>query len=159
MIDCQGVTQNFTKFETAITHSYDFKESNSGDTGQLYRFTLVNDMFHVYPNGKNFKLEAAKLFWEFFKSSVVVKTLEHSKLNQTVHAFPNPSSDIVQISIPEHHGNYFWKLQDASGKIRISGLHNNASELLIKKSETGIGLFILSIQTDRGFYLNKIIFN
>ncbi|MBK6545854.1 MAG: hypothetical protein IPG12_11365 [Saprospiraceae bacterium] len=159
MIDCQGVTQNFTKFETAITHSYDFKESNSGDTGQLYRFTLVNDMFHVYPNGKNFKLEAAKLFWEFFKSSVVVKTLEHLKLNQTVHAFPNPSSDIVQISIPEHHGNYFWKLQDASGKIRISGLHNNASELLIKKSETGIGLFILSIQTDRGFYLNKIIFN
>ncbi|MBK8484836.1 MAG: hypothetical protein IPL31_10980 [Saprospiraceae bacterium] len=159
MIDCQGVTQNFTKFETAITHSYDFKESNSGDTGQLYRFTLVNDMFHVYPNGKNFKLEAAKLFWEFFKSSVVVKTLEHSKLSPTVLAFRNPSSDIVQISIPEHHGNYSWKLQDASGKIRISGLHNNASELLIKKSETGIGLFILSIQTDHQLYLNKIIFN
>ncbi|MGB4970848.1 MAG: hypothetical protein WBO31_15030 [Saprospiraceae bacterium] len=159
MIDCQGVTQNFTKFETAITHSYDFKESNSGDTGQLYRFTLVNDMFHVYPNGKNFKLEAAKMFWEFFKSSVVVKTLEHPKLSPTVLAFPIPSSDIVQISIPEYYGYYFWKLQDASGKIRISGLHNNASELLIKKSETGIGLFILSIQTDHQLYLNKIIFN
>lgn len=158
MIDCQGVTQNFTKFETAITHSYDFKESNSGDTGQLYRFTLVNDMFHVYPNGMNFRLEAAKLFWEFFKSSVVVKNLDHSKLIPTASVFPNPSSDIVQISIPEYHGNYLWKLQDASGKLRSSGIHNNVSELLIKKSEAGIGLFILTLQTDHQVYSNKIIF-
>jgi len=158
MLVCQGVTQNFIKFETAITHSYDFKESISGDTGQLYRFTIVNDMFHVYPNGMNFRLEAAKLFWEFFKSSVVVKNSDHSKLIPTASVFPNPSSEIVQISIPEYHGNYLWKLQDASGKIRSSGIHNNTSELLIKKSEAGIGLFILTLQTDHQVYSNKIIF-
>lgn len=28
-----------------------------------------------------------------------------------------------------------------------------------KKSEAGIGLFILTLQTDRQIYLNKIIFN
>lgn len=97
MIDCQGVTQNFTKFETAITHSYDFKESNSGDTGQLYRFTLVNDMFHVYPNGKNFKLEAAKLFWEFFKSVSRISSTESKAKDSSLLIYPNPSSDEINI--------------------------------------------------------------
>lgn len=159
MIDCQGVTQNFTKFETTITHSYDFKESISGDTGQLYRFTLVNDMFHVYPNGMNFRLEAAKLFWEFFKNSVIVKNIDHSNQLLRITAYPNPSSDHISLNFSFQQSSAEWNVYNSSGQSCKSGRCENGKEIILNKSDFGVGLFIIKVNTKNGIQMQKIIFN
>jgi len=39
----------------------------SGDPNNVFRFALVKGMGHVYPNGKNFPIEGAKLNWNWLK--------------------------------------------------------------------------------------------
>lgn len=158
MIDCQGVTQNFTKFETAITHTYDFKENISGDTGQLYRFTLVKDMFHVYPNGMNFRLEAAKLFWEFFKNSVTVNTEHPRNISNEILAIPNPSNDIIELSIPANDKSYQWSLFDAYGRLRMNGNQISGERVQCRKSDLGTGMYIFQVRLGDKVISQKIIF-
>ncbi len=158
MIDCQGVTQNFTKFETAITHTYDFKENISGDTGQLYRFTLVKDMFHVYPNGMNFRLEAAKLFWEFFKNSVTVNIEHPRNISNEILAIPNPSYDKIELSIPANDKSYQWSLFDAYGRLRMNGNQISGERVQCKKSDLGTGMYIFQVRLGDKVISQKIIF-
>ncbi|MBK9720862.1 MAG: T9SS type A sorting domain-containing protein [Saprospiraceae bacterium] len=161
MIDCQGVTQNFTKFETAITHSYDFKESNSGDTGQLYRFTLVNDMFHVYPNGKNFKLEAAKLFWEFFKSVSRISSTESKAKDSSLLIYPNPSSDEINIRFTGIMDSPIQTLQvfNVLGQQIYKQQTPTTSPIILKKSMIGSGIFLLQLTTEHLKINRMIIFD
>ncbi|MBK9642852.1 MAG: T9SS type A sorting domain-containing protein [Saprospiraceae bacterium] len=158
MIDCQGVTQNFTKFETAITHTYDFKENISGDTGQLYRFTLVKDMFHVYPNGMNFRLEAAKLFWEFFKNSVTVNIEHPRNISNEILAIPNPSYDKIELSIPANDKSYQWSLFDAFGRLRMKGNQISGERVQCRKSDLGTGMYIFQVRLGDKVISQKIIF-
>lgn len=39
----------------------------SGDPNNVFRFALIKGMGHVYPNGKNFPLEGAKMNWQWLK--------------------------------------------------------------------------------------------
>lgn len=39
----------------------------SGDPNNVFRFALIKGMFHVYPNGDNFRLEGAELNWKWLK--------------------------------------------------------------------------------------------
>ncbi|MBK9715998.1 MAG: T9SS type A sorting domain-containing protein [Saprospiraceae bacterium] len=158
MVDCQGVTQNFTKFETAITHTYEFKENNSADTGQLYRFTLVKDMFHVYPNGMNFRLEAAKLFWEFFKNSVTVNTEHPRNISNEILAIPNPSNDLIELSIPANDKSYQWSVFDAYGRLRMNGNQISGERVQCRKSDLGTGMYIFQVRLGDKVISQKIIF-
>lgn len=158
MVVCQGVTQNFTKFETPITHTYDFNENNSGDTGQLYRFTLIKDMFHVYPNGMNFRLEAAKLFWEFFKRSVVVKTNSNTKDNSEILAYPNPSTDKINISIPKINNVYNWQLFDAYGNTIQYGIQSSKETLSIDKLNYESGFYLFKAWSGNQSFTHKLFF-
>ena len=75
ILGCQGLTHTFDHSESQITQTYHWKESQTGGSSTSpYIFTLVKNMGHQYPNGNNYPLEAAKLFWEFFKQSSIVET-------------------------------------------------------------------------------------
>lgn len=37
------------------------------DVGQLYQFVVISGMEHIYPNGKNFPVNASEYFWKFFE--------------------------------------------------------------------------------------------
>jgi polyhydroxybutyrate depolymerase len=39
----------------------------SGDPNNVFRFALIKGMTHLYPNGKNFPVEGAKLNWQWLK--------------------------------------------------------------------------------------------
>lgn len=39
----------------------------SGDPNNVFRFALIKDLEHMYPNGKNFPVEGAKLNWQWLK--------------------------------------------------------------------------------------------
>lgn len=42
-------------------------KGTSGDPNNVFRFALIKNMLHVYPNGKNFPLNGAKLNWQWLK--------------------------------------------------------------------------------------------
>lgn len=42
-------------------------EQNKGDAGNQFRFSLIRDLEHRFPNGRNHRLVAADLFWDFFQ--------------------------------------------------------------------------------------------
>lgn len=42
-------------------------EQNKGDAGNEFRFSLVRNLEHRFPNGRNHPMVAADLFWEFFQ--------------------------------------------------------------------------------------------
>ncbi len=44
-----------------------YTRSTVAAPGATFRFALLGDMFHVYPNGSNYPLAAADLLWDFFK--------------------------------------------------------------------------------------------
>ena len=101
-----------------------------------------------YPNGANYPVSAPRIFWEFFKRSVTVATEHQNPGSIRIHAYPNPSRELVTISIPEYHGKYNWSLYDTQGILRLNGNQSNGALVQIKKSELGTGLFLF--QTDIG---------
>jgi polyhydroxybutyrate depolymerase len=42
-------------------------KGTSGDPNNVFRFALIKGMFHVYPNGTNFRLNGAEMNWKWLK--------------------------------------------------------------------------------------------
>jgi poly(3-hydroxybutyrate) depolymerase len=59
-----GRTAKFIEEEKIITWLFDQNKSNSNNE---FRFSLIKDLDHKYPNGKNYPMVIADLFWDFFK--------------------------------------------------------------------------------------------
>jgi len=80
------------------TLTYTFSTPAIPEPTEVYRFTLVNDMFHVYPNGNNIPFVAANIFWEFFKAAVGPSSVpDHRRSTGSVHLYPNPTTDYVVV--------------------------------------------------------------
>jgi hypothetical protein len=45
---------------------FTYDQSLSGDDN-AYHVVIVDNMGHVYPNGTNFRFDAAEVFWPFFE--------------------------------------------------------------------------------------------
>ena len=59
-----GRTAHFIEEEKIITWLFNQNKSNSNNE---FRFSLIKDLDHKYPNGKNYPMVIADLFWDFFK--------------------------------------------------------------------------------------------
>ncbi|MBK8955053.1 MAG: hypothetical protein IPM34_05790 [Saprospiraceae bacterium] len=158
MLGCQGLTQDFKKTETAITKTYDFSQDQPGENSQLYRFTIAKGMYHVYPNGNNYPFEAAKIFWEFFKNSVLVDAnpIAPSKTSFSFDVFPNPLKGPLHIRLNKSASHLNWTLKDAFGKTLTFGEAHQTKELIIEHTESLQGICILVILTEYGRFAQKI---
>lgn len=56
-------TYNFQNGDSIITWQFD---KNKGSASNMFRFSLIKDLDHKYPNGRNYPLVIAELFWEYF---------------------------------------------------------------------------------------------
>ncbi len=156
---CQGLSNEFTKTEKDSSHTYRFIKNLPGEISKPYFFTLLKGMTHEYPNGENYPVSAPRIFWEFFKNSVTVNTEHPRNISNKILALPNPSNDLIEISIPEYHGNYHWNLYDTQGNIRLNGNQANGELVQIKKSELGTGLYLFRVDLGTSALSQKIIFN
>lgn len=67
-VDHWGLTQEYTYEKTGRFSQFIFDQPTDGTAGApLYSFTIVEGMAHVYPNGTNFPVKGAELFWDFFE--------------------------------------------------------------------------------------------
>lgn len=158
MLVCQELTQNYNETETTITKTYDFSQSQVGENQSRYLFTIINGMYHVYPNGKNHPLEAAKIFWEFFKNSVLVDAdpIAPSKTSFSFDVFPNPLKGPLHVRLNKSVSQVNWTLMDAFGRTLTFGEAHQTKELKIEHTESLQGICILVIQTEYGRSAQKI---
>ncbi|MBK9107430.1 MAG: T9SS type A sorting domain-containing protein [Saprospiraceae bacterium] len=161
LLVCQGLTENYTKFETSITHSYEFSESQPGEEGMLFRFTLIQDMFHIYPTEFNSRINAPRLFWEFFKNSVAVANSSLNNTKAEVRIYPNPSNDIVTVDLKNftEAKPIYILVFNSVGICTASKKLINQTHVNISKNEIGTGLFILQISQGSKFGTQTFCFN
>ncbi|MBK7695638.1 MAG: T9SS type A sorting domain-containing protein [Saprospiraceae bacterium] len=106
----------------------------------------------------NYRLEAAKLFWEFFKNSVTVNTEHPRNISNEIFAIPNPSNDLIELSIPANDKSYQWSLFDAFGRLRMKGNQISGERVQCRKSDLGTGMYIFQVRLGDKVISQKIIF-
>ena len=93
-----GLDTTYAKDSAGRVLSYTFTTPAVPEPTAPFRFTLINNMFHVYPNGNNVPFVAANIFWEFFKAAVTPASAPSDRRDTgTVSIYPNPATDYVQI--------------------------------------------------------------
>ena len=161
VLGSQGLTDNFIKSETPITHTYQFLDNKPGELAKPYIFTLVKDMIHEYPNGLNYPLNGPKIFWEFFKRSITVgnELIEDKKYKVSV--YPNPSNELITIDFSTWDTNWpiSIKVFNAYGQSVYTRKLMENSKISIYKKELGEGLFFIHIKNNSYSYSQKVIFN
>lgn len=161
MLVCQGLTETYQKFETSITHSYEFSESQPGEESNLYRFTLIKDMFHIYPTEFNSRINGPRLFWEFFKNSVAVANSSTEKIPANFRIYPNPSSEYITVECHQfiEKGPLQIQVFNGMGQSILRKEVSDVSKIELNKNELGKGLFFLQInhglkKSTQGFIFN-----
>ena len=161
VLGSQGLTDNFIKSETPITHTYQFLDNKPGELAKPYIFTLVKDMIHEYPNGLNYPLNGPKIFWEFFKRSITVgnELIEDKKYKVSV--YPNPSNELITIDFSTWDTNWPISINvfNAYGQSVYTRKLMENSKITIYKKELGEGLFFIHIKNNSYSYSQKVIFN
>lgn len=127
-----GLDTVFTKDSLGRTLTYTFATSATSDPTTLMRFTIINNMFHVYPNGNNVPFVAANIFWEFFKASATPSGVPDERRAPGVIAlYPNPASeylivdgkDVTQLILRTILGNEVLRSEVVGGsRVSLVGL-------------------------------------
>jgi len=85
----------------------------------------------------------------------VIFTNTKTYSNQNLIAFPNPANEVLHIELPDLHGKCELKMIDISGKKMFENSYFSNS-FSINTSNLSIGIYLLSIQTDKGIKQMKI---
>lgn len=96
-----GLTYDYTRSETPLTLTYTFKTPQVGASPALFIATLVKGLFHQYPNGENFPIKAADVFWEFFNTVSGPTSVEGDEGTTTWTLYPNPAHTSLSIATSE----------------------------------------------------------
>jgi polyhydroxybutyrate depolymerase len=157
---CESLNQTYTKTNTGRTNSFIFdKPKITGNTNR-YIFTLVDNMFHVFPNGDNYPLVAADLHWDFFKQTIATDINEIRLSESAVQIYPNPSTDAMTIKIVDNTEGAISEVSvyNALGQKIYASKTTNYSQLTLKKAEIGYGFFVVKINQGQKVVTKRIVF-
>ncbi|MBL0235377.1 MAG: T9SS type A sorting domain-containing protein [Saprospiraceae bacterium] len=155
MLVCQGLTPTYSKSETNITKTYFFNESQPGSTGKPYLFSLIKDMTHEYPNGLNYPISAAKIFWEFFKRSVATVTEEFETINDQINIYPNPSGGRLNIEMVNTKIERLDIYNSQGSKLKLDDQIKTSYRIDLTQYPEGI--YFIQVKTSYGNFTKKWI--
>ena len=143
---CNGLTWNYEKVESALSHTYIFRECAVGEQCAPYIFTLNKGQSHQYPNGLNFPFDAPKLFWQFFNNPPETKLSTRTEVmaRDQVKVYPIPSSD--KVSIDYNHPI-----------VAIVQIFNQAGQIVFSKKTEGYRFEILKSEVGNGIFVGRVI--
>lgn len=96
VLDVFGLDTAHTSTEINRALIYHFATPSGAGPTTEFNFSLIDNMFHVYPNGNNVPFAAANVFWEFFSRSTSSIPPAPSQQNH-VTLYPNPTSDYITV--------------------------------------------------------------
>ena len=158
---CQGLTQTYEKFETPLTKTYQFNECRPGETCAPFRFTLIKDLAHNFPNGLNHTVDAPKLFWEFYNNpptTVMTGIHETATDEVVVKCFPNPSTDILSVWIQDGNSDEIEVSVYSLSGIQLFTTKTTDRVIELKRELIGTGHHIVQIKRGDSRIVKQILF-
>ncbi|MBL0175331.1 MAG: T9SS type A sorting domain-containing protein [Ignavibacteria bacterium] len=131
-----NLVETYTKAAFGRVLSYTFNTPASSEEATEFRFTLIDNMFHVYPNGNNIPFVAADVFWEFFsRFTLPVKAEPAPPAASTITVYPNPAGDHLVI---DGTGDATLTLRNILGQEVFRAHGQKGVPFMLPKLTTGI---------------------
>jgi hypothetical protein len=122
---------------SAIAHrGYQFLYWNDANTDNPRTFTLTQDT-------------------NFVASFEAINAIEENKEVSTISIYPNPTTDNINITLPENISNAVFTLYDMQGKVLIR--QNIGSQEMISVHGLAAGVYVYNVRTEKRSYTGKMI--
>jgi polyhydroxybutyrate depolymerase len=147
-----GLSQTFTKDSTALTLHYRFN-TLAATAAWEFDFVLFNDLTHEYPNGTNYPLTAANLFWQFFQQFSLPAEVKADEVSlDNVVLWPNPAQRFVTI---EAEDATHFVLRSLLGEpiVEVSAYPDKRIDL----PNLSAGMYFAEITTSHGIVHRKLL--
>lgn len=113
-----GLDRIYTKDSTAFSLSYTFTTALPNEAPTLFRFTLAKGLGHVFPNGSNYPVRIASVYWQFFKNFRKSTGTFSTKKIDAFEISPNPVQDEITIN--------------TDTKIKLIEVYNTLGQLMLQ---------------------------
>lgn len=139
--------------------SYTYTTPKQGASPGYFRFTCINKMDHIWPNGVNFQFNIVPIAWAWFNSfgSTSAATPFYENI-QRLECYPNPAAETFIVKIPTAQLAHFLKIWDADGKlIGTEWIQAGTHELRLETNRFGSGWKTLQLQNAQGTWQEKLL--
>ena len=162
-LNAEGLTNTFTKSTANRFITYTYTTPKAGQPANVFKYTLINDMTHMYPNGDNYPLSSANIFWEFFNQYSLNFTSNDKQVftdERLIKAYPNPSYDEIQLDFSSLNDgkNSDISVFNPVGQQVFYAKNKGENIVTLKKGDIGKGLFFVKIAIDNQIVVKKILF-
>lgn len=149
-----GLTVNFTDNSTgALSWLWDFGDGNTS--------TLQNPSHTYATTGTyNVKLyvENDILSWDEIEKTITPQTLSTTAFSDLEFSYyPNPVSDILNLSFQENHENIKISMYNLVGQLVKEESFTNTSNLTLNVQDLASNMYFVTIETDSKFSKMKIV--
>lgn len=151
-----------TDRDVSFTNTSSSFNTISWDFGDGTTSAEVNP-FHTY--AENGLYTVSQTIIKCGKSDTKTKTIEISVLStanfnqKKLRIYPNPASEKLHLKFEKSYKEVSVLISNLSGKSVLSTSLNNTAEIALDISTLSKGLYILTILSDGGYYVEKIIKN
>jgi hypothetical protein len=162
------VTRHLTVLELEKTYrkdsilgslSYTYTTPLPGASKGYFRFTSINKMEHIWPNGVNFPINMVPIAWAWFNSfenTTAVVQAPASALELV--CYPNPAAGNVTIILPSDQLPHELSVWDATGKrIWRQQIPAGVTQWSLDVSHLGQGWHTCQLQNARGTWQCKLL--
>ncbi len=106
-LGCLGLTWDHSKNSSSIALTYIFEEPATVEVTTEFRFSIIKNLFHQYPNGTNVPYKAADILWPYFEPKTLITYVNERNEDNGICLFPNPAGDYIEIApLPENINIY-----------------------------------------------------
>ncbi len=140
-----GLNSRYSKDSTEYFINYEFTSSLPGRNSAIFKYSIVKDLTHFYPNGNPIPVVGAEEHWKFFNQFRKISSVQNFRRINKLEIFPNPTSGILNIQTEEKIQKI--SIYDCTGKInKVANENFNQIDVSDLNSQT----FILKIQFELG---------
>jgi polyhydroxybutyrate depolymerase len=141
-----NLSETFTKDSTALSLTYLFNTpASAAPSSPQFTFTLLNDMTHEYPNGSNYPITAANVFWQFFSRFTGPLSVDAATSSrEQVTLYPNPASSFLVV---RSDGEFTLTLRTLLGEAVFTTTSAGGERIALPRLARGI--YIADISTGR----------
>ncbi|MBK9270069.1 MAG: T9SS type A sorting domain-containing protein [Saprospiraceae bacterium] len=147
----------YTKEELPNALTYRFNTSIHPNKNAEFKFTLIKNLTHQYPNGNNFPVNISQIFWDYFKDLCqLVDAEEIAEKRSYFQIYPNPS--LSGDLIIESETTAMLDLYHLSGENLISGqwIQSGLNKIKLNLSP---GFYFLKIYSGKHSHIEKLMVN
>lgn len=151
-----GIVYQYDSLPFTFTDPASIDEPNTNGTPVLIRilqtYINTNDPISMYYMYDNFNVSAVNT-----PPTPTVSVAD--VLSNSFNLFPNPATNIINITNNDNHLVENITIHDTAGKLLKTESFNNQKELQLNIESLTNGIYLLHIQTNKGIAIKKVVKN